>query len=250
MSEFYVGYLPKAPPGIARRICGTALLLLLVAVASALVFATVQRTYAPSAFEFGRARSFAGTIEAHPYPALLVARPGADAKGTAYSRYLLVAEGKHGADGEVSAYSGKAVRLKGTLIYRGSHTMLEVAAGSIRPDAAPAASSMPTEDLGDFSLKGEIVDSKCYFGVMNPGSGKVHLDCAVRCLSGGIPPAFVVADLRGRPAVLLLTGPQRAALPRAWHLHLAGRPVQIAGRVRKSGETLFFEVDPAAKRPG
>jgi hypothetical protein len=28
------------------------------------------------------------------------------------------------------------------------------------------------------TLTGEIVDSKCYLGVMNPGQGKVHRDCA------------------------------------------------------------------------
>ena len=45
-------------------------------------------------------------------------------------------------------------------------------------------------DLDTFTLIGEIVDSKRYLGVMNPGNGKVHRDCAVRCLSGGIPPIF------------------------------------------------------------
>ena len=28
---------------------------------------------------------------------------------------------------------------------------------------------------------------------MNPGRGKVHRDCAARCLSGGIPPALLTS---------------------------------------------------------
>ena len=43
-------------------------------------------------------------------------------------------------------------------------------------------------------LTGEIVDSKCYLGVMNPGRGKVHRDCASRCVSGGIPPALLTSS--------------------------------------------------------
>ena len=31
-------------------------------------------------------------------------------------------------------------------------------------------------DFGEVTLAGEIVDSKCYLGVMNPGNGKVHRD--------------------------------------------------------------------------
>src|SRR5439155_3212545 len=130
-------------------------------------------------------------------PTLLVNRPGSPNSGS--SHYLLVAEGKHGADNEVSAFEGKSVRLKGTLIYRGNQTMIEVVRGSIAvegiAEALPAAEKM----LGKFELSGEIVDGKCYLGVMNPGSGKVHRDCAARCLSGGVPVLFATNDFRGEP---------------------------------------------------
>jgi hypothetical protein len=74
--------------------------------------------------------------------------------------------------------------------------------------------------LGEVDLVGEIVDSKCYLGNMNPGNGKVHRDSAVRCLSGGIPPVFATNDFNGSPAVLLLTGPNQERLP--------GKPFSIA----------------------
>src|SRR5207237_1368103 len=84
-------------------------------------------------------------------------RPGSPDSGS--SHYLLVAEGKHGADDEVSDLEGKSVRLKGTLIYRGNQTMVEVVRGSIAvegtAEALPAAEKM----LGKFELNGEIVDT-------------------------------------------------------------------------------------------
>jgi hypothetical protein len=43
-------------------------------------------------------------------------------------------------------------------------------------------------------LKGEILDPKCWFGVMKPGEGKVHKSCAIRCISGGIEPVFRVTN--------------------------------------------------------
>ena len=44
-------------------------------------------------------------------------------------------------------------------------------------------------------ISGEIVDPKCYFGVMKPGEGKPHRSCAIRCIAGGIPPVFHVNGL-------------------------------------------------------
>jgi hypothetical protein len=92
-------------------------------------------------------------------------------------------------------------------------------------------------DLGEVQLTGEIVDSKCYFGVMNPGNGKVHRDCAVRCISGGIPPAFLVRDANGQTVTLLLANWKRELLN-----HVA-EPITIHGRLaRSSGRlTLYAE---------
>src|SRR5436305_6040563 len=76
MNEFYVGYLPKAPVGIARRIRVVVVLQSIFATSTAMVFATVQRTFAPSAFEYVKVATYEGTTEATPYPIMLMARPG------------------------------------------------------------------------------------------------------------------------------------------------------------------------------
>ncbi len=243
MSEFYVGYLPKAPAGIARRIRMAVGLLFALAVIGALTFACLQRTYAPAVFEYGKERNFEGGIEARPFPTLIVKRPNSPNSGS--SRYLLVAEGKHGADREIAEFDGKTVRLRGTLIYRGNQTMIELVSGSLsvtgQSDKAP---SVP-KSLGTFDLSGEIVDGKCFLGVMNPGNGKVHRDCAALCLSGGIPPLFATNDLRGAPAILLLTNSNGQPLRKAAFLDRIGQPVRIKGTVLDKGDTLVFEADPS-----
>ena len=91
------------------------------------------------------------------------------------------------------------------------------------------------------TLAGEIVDSKCYLGVMNPGNGKVHRDCAARCLSGGIPPAFVVKDASGVSKTLVLSN--------AGRLHeFVAEPVEISGRLLRSNGMFELRADPGSIR--
>ena len=243
MNEFYVGYVPKAPAGISRRIRAVVIALMAIAVMGAFTFACVQRTFAPAMFEYGKQRSFEGIIERRPFPTLLVKRPGSPDSGS--SHYLLVAEGKHGADDEVSEFEGKSVRLKGSLIYRGNQTMIEVVKGSILVEGAGEALPSAEKMLGVFELDGEIVDGKCYLGVMNPGSGKVHRDCAARCLSGGIPILFATNNFRGEPAVLQLTDSDQKPLPKATFLDHVGQPVRLKGTVVENDDTLIFEINPS-----
>jgi hypothetical protein len=247
MNEFYVGYLPKAPAGIARRIRAVVVLLLIFAAITAMVFARVQRTFAPSVFEYGKVGTFEGTIETTPYPILIVAGPGSTEPKAL--RYLLVAEGKHGADSQVAAFTGRNVQLLGTKIYRDNQAMIEVVTGSISVMGDSKQLRTASKELGNFELTGEIVDSKCYLGVMNPGYGKVHRDCAARCLSGGIPPVFATNDFNGRPAILILTDHSRAPLPKEAFLGRVAQPVRIRGGVVQKGDTLFLETEPSAISP-
>jgi NAD(P)-dependent dehydrogenase (short-subunit alcohol dehydrogenase family) len=80
----------------------------------------------------------------------------------------------------------------------------------------------------------------------DPGNGKVHRDCAVRCLRGGIPPVFATNDFNGSPAVLLLTGPNQKPLPKEAFLDRVAQPVRIHGRVLQTGNTLLLETESSA----
>jgi hypothetical protein len=244
MNEFYIGYLPKAPAGISRRIRAVVISLMAIVFVTAIAFTSVQKTFGPAIFEYGKQRSFEGVIERNPFPTLLVKRPGSPDAGL--SHYLLVSEGKHGADDEVYGFEGKSVRLKGTLIYRSDQTMIELVRGSISVQSAAEAPLATQKMLGIFDLNGEIVDGKCYLGVMNPGNGKVHRDCAARCLSGGVPILFATNNFRGQPAVLQLTDSSQKPLPKATFLDHVGQPVRLKGTVVENGDAFIFEIDPSS----
>src|SRR5713226_920537 len=201
--------------------------------------------FANSTFEYGKLRSFEGVVVTRPFPTLLVARPGEIGQQDKYSRYLLVAPGKHGAEDLVASFDGKQVRLQGQLIYREGGTMVEITPGSITVVGLPPADQETTRDLGAVRLTGEIVDSKCYLGVMNPGQGKVHRDCAARCLSGGIPPIFVTADEHEQ---FLLVGLDGRALGRDVLREFIAEPIQIQGELLETGSTQLLKVDPSALR--
>ena len=133
-------------------------------------------------------------------------------------------------------------RLQGALSYRGDAVTLEIERGSVESlGEAPARASVE-EDLGPLALVGEIVDSKCYSGVMKPATGKVHRSCAARCISGGIAPLFVVRDDAGNVLTLLLVGPEGQAIG-GEVLDFVAEPVRIGGRVVRRDDRLLLMAD-------
>src|SRR2546422_7797370 len=132
--EFYIGWEDKAPPGIGSRVHRAVVLLLGLAVALGAALSLAQRTIGVSVFEWGKVKEFSGVLTGQPYPHLLVPRPGAVAGQPAFSSYYLVKPFKFGLDsGVLNRLDGKTVCLKGTLIYRGNQTMIEVVTDSIKP---------------------------------------------------------------------------------------------------------------------
>jgi hypothetical protein len=233
MNDFYIGYLPNAPKNLARTTRRVVVMLFVAATVIASTLVVAQHPFDKADFEFGTLRSFEGTIEAQPYPTLLVSHPGAPEP----ARYLLVAKGKRGAD--VAVFDGQFVRLRATLVYRDAHTMLEIEPRSITRVEGGSTPPAPREVLGIVTVSGEIVDTKCYLGVMNPGRGKVHRDCAVRCLSGGIPPALLVSET-GK--LYLLTDADGAPLvPGRFRRHV-GEPITLTGTAARVGDTLLLRV--------
>ncbi len=238
MSDFYVGYLQKAPAELARFVRRAVAALGLLAVVLAFGLVLAQMPFSNSTFEYGSVRKLEGTILTRPYPTLLVARQGA-ADQQAYSEYLLVAPGKHGAHELVAGLDHKHVRLQGQLIYRDGRTMVEVVPASLAATNLAPIIEDSTRDSGPVTLTGEIVDSKCYLGVMNPGSGKVHRDCAARCLSGGTPPIFATTD----GDQLLLIGFDGHALTHDVLREFIAEPVSIRGELLQRADTKFLKID-------
>jgi hypothetical protein len=202
----------------------------------AVLFVARQQSFAASSFNFGGRDRLSGVVSIDPYPALTIGN----------ERVWLVGPGKHGAEHLVAAFQGEMAEIEGALIQRGSMRALEVAAGRISasPDPLFAAPTTVT-DFGEMTLSGEIVDSKCYLGVMNPGEGTVHRDCAVACIRGGLPPLFRVRTDDGRTVLLTLLS-RAGGRANAWAAPLAGRPLSLRGSVRliQPGDEWQIRADP------
>jgi len=237
--EFYIGWQGKSPPGIAAVVRRVVIGLLTIAPVLAIGLALAQRTIGTAAFEWRTTRTFRGILQYQPYPHLLVTQ-----KGGALSAYYLVAPYKFGLQTEVPAGE---VSLRGKLIYRDNQTMIEVEQDSIRPQPGPAEEIPDTMEIGRFTLTGEIVDSKCFLGVMNPGQLTPHRACAVRCISGGIPPVLLVRQFSGPPLYFLLVGLEGQPVNQQV-LDMVAVPVEVTGVVSRKGNLLILRADPGTYR--
>jgi hypothetical protein len=259
--EFYIGYAPPMPPHIARFVKRAVLTVVAGVPLVASLIAIGHVRLDGGTFDFGRPRTIAGVITAHPYPSIRFEPPSAPGRQAPGGRWaLLVAPGKHGAGALAAPFDGQRVTLDATRIQRGAEVMFEAAPGTIAADPAAGTPSVETSSAGNVAapdaatartrqregnpvtLRGEIVDSKCFLGVMVPGEGKTHKDCASLCLRGGIPPAFVVRDREGRTALLLLVSESGGSLAgHAAASRLAGEPIEVTGVIED-------EVTPSAAR--
>jgi hypothetical protein len=137
------------------------------------------------------------------------------------------------------AHRGQWVELWGSVYGRGDIRVMNVRRGlpiSPSPATQPPLDQLEGlgQSMGPVSLVGEIVDGKCFSGVMKPGKGKVHRGCAIRCISGGVPALFHTVVEGGNPSDLLLVDRKgRPVNDRVAHL--------IADRIRIHGE--LFQLD-------
>ena len=148
--------------------------------------------------------------------------------------------------------TGHAVTATGNRYERAGLQMLE-SGGDFEPaqnvSSADLArlTSVPNEDLGLVTLRGEIVDSKCYAGRMRPGVGHGHRACAQLCILGGIPPVLVTLGADGRETHYLLASTRGERVNEAV-APFAAEPVEVRGRLERRGDLQIVHLDPAEIR--
>lgn len=249
---FFIGYEPRQPSRTARFVAVASGVLILVTLSLAATLSASQDEPAEATFEYGVVREYTGNVRSDPWPRLDL--PDG-------STMLLVGPFKHGADDAVAPYMGSRITVSGSLIQRGRLRMLEIVPGSIVEagdvvDAAAGlaadASASPAPDaraLSPVTVRGEIVDGKCWLGVMKPGDGTVHRACARLCLRGGIPAMLVFVDADGHRRTALITTGTDERIPYDF-LRLVARPVELTGTYDPSaaGGTGLFTVDTRSIR--
>ncbi len=237
-------------PAIDRRFLLAALPLSL-ATTTGLAYAVARSLDDPGAgaWHTGKLHKATGVLATRPYPMLYVADP---ASPHGVKTVLIVAQGKCTSALDLAAEDGRVFEAAGVLIERGSRQMLEVplALGDWLAPAENAGVKLPNlapKSLGRAALAGQIMDSKCFFGVMRPSRGKTHKACASLCIRGGIPPSFWARTKDGREAVLLMTDAAGAALGEDI-LPFVADPVAAEGEIVRVGDLLQFRADASVYR--
>lgn len=199
--EFFVGWMPNQPEQTGKAVSVFSLGLLLVALVVAGT-AVLQATFDKAVYDYANPVPVEGVLVTQPFPRVVVDIPGTGEQRS----YLLVGELKEGWTAEMCGeFAGKPVVVDGGPIFRGDATMLEATPAKLSAPSAPTETITSTVvKLGEATLTGEIVDSKCYYGAMNPGKLKPHRACATVCIKGGVPPVLIARDGQSTYQVVLV----------------------------------------------
>ena len=208
-------------------------------------------------FEFGKVKEFTGIYHEKPYPILEITE--GDLPKNFSKAALLVGYGKFGAAGTmqtIQAQNGqnldnKKITIQGSLIYGDGKIVIELteqdnSLAKIHDDRQPPFKAISTGEEG--RLLGEVLDPKCYFGVMKHGEGKVHKSCAIRCISGGIPPVFRVVTSRNGYDYYLIADKNGKAINKTI-LPIVGEMIPLSGNIKTENgwKVLYIDSDDLTK---
>lgn len=247
--NFFIGWKGDTTANHKKSIKRLLVPIFIVAPLVLLVIVYFTKPFTNSVFELGQIKEFTGVYHESPFPVLLLDK-GQLEQGTSTSA-LLVGFGKNGAKTYMhkaeetnGKLSGKRIKIQGTLIYGDGRTLIELTKkeNSLLEVMETEIKRSSDKRFSNVSLKGEIVDPKCWFGVMKPAEGKVHKSCAIRCISGGIPPVFKVEGGTSRE-YCILKGPNGEDINKDI-LEYVGEPVSITGKSYLENGWLVLRVDP------
>jgi methionine sulfoxide reductase heme-binding subunit len=243
--DFFVGYLPMSPRATRLSLVRAGVVAGAVLLAG-VGFAGFQRSPGDDLRPGTYGVQHAGLLFARPYPHLRTL----DAGG-AVTTLLFTGWTKNNPDVPAGKVA-QAVVVSGNVYERGGLRMFE-GAGGFAPATDLAAAdvarlqAVAEDDLGDVTLAGEIVDSKCYAGRMRPGVGHGHRACAQLCILGGIPPVLVTMSADGTETHYVLASRDGGRLNDA-AAPFAAEPVVVRGRLVRRGDLHELRIDPAEIR--
>lgn len=246
--EFFIGWLamPRSLTRFLRILVG---ILLATAVGIATTLPTLQKSAGEGDWQVDSTIELVGTASADPYAMIRVAD---ESTGELTRTVMVVSSGKFGAQSRLTPFAGQRVRLRGTMLHRNERWMLELVDGedAIQSlSSSPARSNTPavTRRAERATLRGEIIDPKCYLGAMKPGGGKTHKACATLCIAGGIPPMLVTRDAGGRETFYLLLDSQGHAIADSV-LPYVGDLVAVTGDVECWDDLFVLRLHPNGVR--
>lgn len=248
--EFFVGYLPQAPKQTSLFLRKVIIALVAGAAVLALVLAKTNQTFSSNTFEYGVSSTLEGTLQLSPLPNLRIDMGKDMDSHSVYQTILLVGFGKTGAVETLKkientlhlSLQNKSVKISGSLIYGDGKALLQISDDNniqLISEQEITSEVSTVREIEKAKIHGEIVDPKCYFGVMNPGEGKVHRSCAIRCISGGIPPVFYSKE---KSEYFLLVGEDFAPLNQEI-LNIVGDQLTLTGRTFQLDDWKMVQIE-------
>jgi hypothetical protein len=251
-TPLYIGWNDQMELGHKKWLRIRILVLIVGAFAISMTAIFYQKSFNDHVFEYGQVKEFQGVYHSNPVPILSLTSnaipPNHDGNA------LLVGYGKFGAKGifnqierEHGQLEGRLITLKGTLIYGDGKILIELTDEEnslVQADSVFKTDDTNLDSFQKLELSGEIIDPKCYFGVMKPGDGKIHKSCAIRCISGGIPPVFKVTNAKGSTDYFLLLNQKGDALNKHI-LSFVGEKVNVSGltRISHGWRVLYIDIN-------
>ncbi|MEM9361038.1 MAG: hypothetical protein AAGA43_00310 [Bacteroidota bacterium] len=244
--EFYIGYVEDSVGVETKKslksfvLFGIGLLVL-----GALLFGFSQKPASNSAFDFDTTTKISGVYHEMPYPMLQVQL----AEHT-HKNVVLLGFGKFGPNAylkdirnQEGDLDGKHLTIEGNLIYYNGKTLLQIDdSQKVSLTASKPITLISSQPIGEINVEGEIVDPKCYFGVMKPGYGKIHRSCAALCIAGGIPPVLVSSDPNSVSEYFLLTDLKGNPIHKDI-LPYIGQPSIVSGMAEKLGDWHIMRIN-------
>ncbi len=244
--EFYVPYIEGSLGTKTKKtIKRFTIISILIIVMAALLFSFSQKPFKNSTFELTSTSKITGAYHESPYPMLRV-----EVASHTFKNIVLLGFGKSSANpyleklqNEVKHLNGRTLTIEGNLIYYNGKTLIQITDDEKVTLANTNKSDVPEKlSISKITLQGEVIDPKCYFGVMKPGKGKIHRSCAVRCISGGIPPVLATTDDNNMAQYFLITDLEGNPINHDI-LPYIGKPAQITGKVEKMEDWFIMKID-------
>lgn len=236
----YIGYHNKVSKKYKKYIFIGILSTSMIMLATAYILSNFQKDFLNGTFELSASRTFEGVLIMKPFPILKV-----ELKKGIYKDIMLVNKGKFGFSHEkLNTHKIKdktSVSVVGHLIYYNGHAVLEVENLEIKKAAKQNHFFNNYINIGEKTIRGEIVDPKCYFGIMKPGYGKIHQSCAIRCISGGIPAVLVSRQNPTREEYYVITFKNKEMSNKDL-IPFIGKTVRLNGTFKKGKSWSILEI--------
>ncbi len=250
-TDFFIGWLGKIPNSYQNSLRFFVPSLFIVSILLVVIISISTNKVRFSSYDYYKTLSFEGELLLKPFPMLRVLEMDKN-RNPKVVLYPLVNEGKFGADQSIETFLSQYpnekrvfVKIEAKIISRDGQVAMEITDKKDNIQKIKLRTSIPDLVIGqtrDTVLKGEIIDPKCYLGVMNPGEGKPHRSCAINCIKGGIMPAFISGNNKTKNYYILIGKYGNKVNNEI--LFAVAEPIEIKGKVQKIDNWNILYIDP------